>query len=132
MNMDRPYLKRFILLFILVLLAAGPSEAQLFKKNSLKHVERGLFSKSRSSFRQPKVREPRSVTKAKRKQEAHQKQLKKEYKQSVKDTRKHAYEIQTPDVKARMDQNKKDIKARDKTKRKNKRSKNRKAGRKYK
>ncbi len=132
MMVDKFCLKRLILLLILALLASGPSEAQIFKRNTLKHTEHSLFGKSRSSSRQAKVREPRSVTKAKRKQEANQKRLKKEYEKSVNDTRKHAYEIQTPEVKARMKQNMKDIKTRDKSKRRKDRLKTRKAGRKYK
>jgi len=130
--LNKFYMKRLILLLILALLAAGPSEAQIFKRNTMKHTERSLFGKSRSSSKQPRVKEPRSVTKAKRKQEANQKKLKKEYEKSVKDTRKHSYEIQTDEVKARMKQNMKDIKSRDKVKRKKDRSKTRKAGRKYK
>jgi hypothetical protein len=126
-----PYLKSLLLFLILVTLAAEPSEGQIFKRNTMKHAERGLFGKTHSSKKQPKVREPRAATKAKRKQEAHQKKLKKEYEKFVKDTKKHSYEIQTPDVKARMKQNMKDIKARDKAKKKKERSKTRKAGRKY-
>ena len=120
------------MLLILALLAAGPSQAQIFKRIAARKAERGMFTKSRSSNRDAKIKQPRAVTKARKKQEAHQKKLKKDYKKSVKETQKHSYDIQTPEVKARMDQNKKDMKAREKAKRKDRKQKNRKAGRKYK
>jgi hypothetical protein len=130
--MHKLYQRRILLLLILLLLAAGPSQAQIFRRNAVKKAERGMFRKSHSSNRDAKVKKPRAVTKARKKQEAHQKKLKKDYKKSVIETRKHSYNIQTPDVKARMDQNRKDTKAREKAKRKNEKKKNRKAGRKYK
>ena len=44
--------------------------------------------------------------------------LKKNYDKSVKKSQKRTYEIQTPEVQARMKQNKKDYAARDKEKKK--------------
>lgn len=123
--------KVFLFLFI-TLLTIGTCNAQIFRKNTARRAERGLFKKRSVKTREIKVKEPRVVTKAKKKQESKEKKQKKEYAKSVKQSQKRAYEIQTPDVQARMRQNKKDAAVRDKVKRKNVRSSSRKAGRKYK
>lgn len=121
----------FLLVFVLVL-ATGSSDAQIFKRNTLNKTEKELFGKSRGNKKKVKVKEPRSVSKAKRKQEANQQKIKKDYAKSVKATQQRSYEIQSPEVKARMKQNKKDITSRDKNKKRKTRSATKKAGRKYK
>jgi hypothetical protein len=121
----------FLLLFVL-LIATGSSEAQIFKRNTLKKTEKELFGKSRGNKKQAKVKEPRSVSKAKRKQEANQEKIHKEYLKSVKTTQKRSYEIQSSEVKARMRQNKKDIASRDKNKKRKTRSTTKKGRKKYK
>jgi hypothetical protein len=68
--------------------------------------------------KKPKPYESRDVTKARREQEKKEAKLKKEYEKYVADSRKRAYDIQSPDVQARMMQNEKDIKAREKARRK--------------
>ncbi len=124
-------MKRLLLLVFVLLLATYSVDGQIFKRNTLKHAEKGLFSKSRRKNKDVKVKEPRKVTKAKKKQEANQEKLKKDYAKSVKESRKRSYIIQSPDVKARMKQNSKDIKSRDKTRKRRTRSSTRKAGKKY-
>ena len=59
------------------------------------------------------------MLKAKKKQEKNEKKLKKEYAKSVERSRKRAYDIQSPEVQARMKQNQKDTALRDKEKKKN-------------
>ncbi len=125
-------MKNLFLFALVLLLATGSSDAQIFKRNTLKKNEKELFGKSHGNKKQAKVKEPRSVLKAKRKQEAKQKKLKKDWAESVKETQKRSYEIQSPEVKARMRQNKKDIAARDKTKKRKTRSGTKSAGKKYK
>jgi hypothetical protein len=73
-----------------------------------------IFGKQKTG----KVKEPKAARKARKKQEDNQKKLKKEYAESVDKSRQRSYEIQSPDVKARMKQNQKDIEMRDKAKRK--------------
>ncbi len=68
--------------------------------------------------KEARVREPRSVRKAKKKQEANQEKLKKEYEAFVEEGRKRAYEIQSPEVKERMKANKKETRRRYKEKKK--------------
>jgi len=79
-----------------------------------------------------KGREPRGVTKAKKTQAKKEAKLEKDFKNYVDDSRKRAFKIQSPEVKARMIQNKKDIKAREKAKKKRTSTVTRKAGKKYK
>ena len=86
---------------------------------ALKIRRKGLFGKTVGSKKKVKVKEPRSVHKAKRKQEKNEKRLKKEYAESVKKSRKRAYDIQSPEVQERMKQNEKDTAIRDKEKKKN-------------
>jgi hypothetical protein len=125
-------MKNLFLLVFVLLIATGSSEAQIFKRNTLKKTEKELFGKSRGNKKQAKVKEPRSISKAKRKQEANQQKIKKEYLKSVKTTQKRSYEIQSSEVKARMRQNKKDIASRDKNKKRKTRSTTKKGRKKYK
>lgn len=78
-----------------------------------------------------KVREAPGVRRAKAAQAKKQEKNDIEYAKLVKESRKHAYEIQTDDVKERMKKNKSNIKVRDKNKSKRVRQTTRKAGRKY-
>jgi hypothetical protein len=121
----------FLLLFILTL-SIGSANAQLFHRNAARSAEKGLFGKSLNKKKQVKVEEPRSVLKAKKKQEANKNKIKKDYAASIKKSQKRTIEIQTPEVQERMQQNKKNLEIRDKEKKKIKRTSNKKAGKKYK
>jgi hypothetical protein len=81
--------------------------------------------------KQKKVREPRSVVRAKKKQEANENKLNKEYNEYVKESRKRAVKIQSPEVQERMVQNRKDADQRYKVKRKKAAETGRKTGKKY-
>ncbi|MCX6253269.1 MAG: hypothetical protein NTV31_02195, partial [Bacteroidia bacterium] len=74
----------------------------------------------------------RSVTRAKKKQEANKRKLDKDYERYVKKSKKRAFDIQTPEVQARMKQNQKDSAIRDKVKKKKTKTSTKKAGKKYK
>jgi hypothetical protein len=104
--------KLFLVLFILTL-AIGSSDGQLFHKNP----EKALFGKTVGRKKEAKVKEPRSVLRAKRKQEANDRRLKRNYDKSVKRSQKRTVDIQSPEVQARMKQNKKDYTIRDRKKR---------------
>ena len=99
--------KLFLFIFIL-LLAIGSCNAQIFHRNP----ERQLF--------------------AKKKQEANDRKLKRDYDKSIRRSQKRTIDIQTPEVQKRMKQNKKDYTSRDKEKRKNLKATTRRAGKKYK
>jgi preprotein translocase subunit SecF len=93
---------------------------------------RGLFSKSPNKKKTVKVKGPVTVKASKKKQEANDKKLKKEYSQYVKKNQKRSIEIQTSEVQDRMKQNIKDSDSRYKAKKKNNSARTRKAGKKYK
>jgi len=91
-------------------------------------TERRISGPKRSN---PKVREPRQVRSAKKQQEKRQERIDKDYDKFVKNSRKRSFEIQSPDVKARMKQNESHIAARDKAKDKNIRSASKNRARKF-
>ena len=119
-------MRKFSAFVLILLLAINSGKAQIFHKNP----EKALFGKSIGT-KQVKVKEPRKVTKAKRKQEAKDKKLKKEYQNSIKKSRKRTVDIQSPDVQERMKQDKKKIAELEKVKKKNKKSGTKKARKKY-
>jgi hypothetical protein len=91
----------------------GSSNGQLFHKNP----EKALFGKTTGRKREAKVKEPRSVLRSKRKQEANDRRLKRNYDKSVKRSQKRTVDIQSPEVQDRMKQNKKTNAVRDRKKR---------------
>ena len=126
------YMRKLFLLSFILFLTIGVSDAQIFHKKSSRNAEKELFGKSAGKGKNVKIKEPGAVVKAKKKQEAKEKKHKKDYAKAVKESQKRAYDIQTPEVQARMKQNKKDIIARDHAKRKNIKSNTKEAGKKYK
>jgi hypothetical protein len=123
--------KLFMIVFLLSL-GILPGNAQILKKNTSRKAEKELFGKSHGKKKEIKVKESKAVLKAKKKQESNKKKLKRDYDKSIEWSKKRTLEIQTPEVKARMKQDKKDTAKRDKAKKKNIRTKTRKAGKKYK
>ncbi len=128
--MNNLSIKRLFVFFLIFSFVCSVGEAQDFKK-SFRNPEREVFGKSLNNKKEVKIREPRSVTKAKRKQEANDKKLKKEYAAFVRKSRKHNIEIQTPEVQARMKENRKDADSRYKAKKKKTSESTKKAGIKY-
>jgi len=124
--------EKILLLVFILILSVNSSNAQLLHRNASRNVEKGLFGKSLGKKKKVKVKEPRTVLKAKKKQEANARKLKKNYEQAIKSSQKRAYDIQTPEVQERMKQNQDNIIIRDKTKKKRVKSSSKKAGKKYK
>ena len=129
--MNYLYIRRFILFILLTVFILGTCNAQFSHKSSPKNPEKELFGKRRNSGKKV-IKEPRSVHKAKKEQEKNEKRLKKEYAQSVKRSRQRTYDIQSPEVQARMKQNQKDTALRHKEKKKKIKAGTKKAGKKYK
>ncbi len=125
--MNNLSLKKFVLLLFVLILASGSSEAQIFHKNP----EKQLFGKSHINKNGPKVKEPGKVLKAKKKQEANDRKLKKDSEKSVKRSQKRTVDIQTPEVQARMKKNKKEVIIRDKENKKKVKDGSKRAGKKY-
>jgi len=118
--------KCFLFLSVLFLTMSS-ANAQIFHKNP----EKQLFGKTHGSRKEVKVKEPRKVLKAKKKQEANDRRLKKQYDESVKKSQKRTIDIQTPEVQASMKQNKKDYSRRDRDKKKKIKAANKDARGKY-
>jgi hypothetical protein len=129
--MNNLSIRKFLLFFFILSLSVAVSEAQSFKRNPPKHYGRGLIRKSPGRAKNIKIKEPRTVEKAKKKQAAREKQLKQDYAEFVKNNRKRSIEMQTPEVQARMTQNIKDADANYKAKKKRIASGSKKAGKKY-
>jgi hypothetical protein len=129
--MNNLYLKKLSLFVFILLLVLSSCNSRLFHKNGSRNAERELFGKSLGRKKEVKVKEPRAVLKAKKKQEANDRKLKSDYKKSVKKSQERTIDIQTPEVQVRMKQNRKDTDTRDKSKRKKAKTSSKKAGRKY-
>jgi len=97
--------KNVILLAILFCITISGCEAQRYKR-SIRNPERALFGKSLNT-KNVKYREAPSIVKAKKKQAANKEKLKKEYSATIKENRKRALKIQSPEVKERMINNRK-------------------------
>jgi hypothetical protein len=126
--MNNISLRKLFLSLFLLSMAIGTCNAQLFHKNP----EKQLFGKTAGIKRAPKVKEPGSALRAKRKQERNDRRLKKEYDKNVRRSQKRTIDIQTPEVQARMKLNKKEYTLRDKEKKKKIKASTKKAGEKYK
>jgi hypothetical protein len=129
--MNYLYLRGFIFYIFLAFCLIGTSGAQSSFKSSSRNPEKALFGKTFGSRKKAKTKEPRSVTNAKRKQEKNEKRLKKESAEYIRQSKKRAYDIQTPEVQVRMKQNEKDITLREKEKKKKAKSATKKAAKKY-
>jgi hypothetical protein len=125
--MNNLTMKKIFLFFFVLSLAVGSGNAQIFHKNP----EKQLFGKTHVKKKEVKVREPRKVLKAKKKQEANERKLNKAYDRSVKRSQKRTVEIQTPEVQSRMKQNKKEYVMRDKDKKKKVKEGSKRAAKKY-
>jgi len=106
----------YLTFFIVLLLSCGSAEA-VFKTENYNEVVNML--------------QPRSAKKAQKKQDAKEANKKKSIKNSSREAQKRSYEIQTPEVQARMKQNKKDLAARDKARKKNNKTGTKKGAKKY-
>jgi flagellar motor protein MotB len=108
---------RNILVFVLsLILSTGAAEAG----SSVKNISTGI-----------NIFQPRKAKKAQKKQDAKERKKKNAIKDSSKQAQKRSYEIQSPEVQARMKQNKKDTAARDKARKKNNKARTKKGAKKY-
>lgn len=130
MDMGNFPIKKLILAAVLFCITFSVCEAQRYKR-SIRNPERYLFGKSLNT-KNVKYREAPSIVKAKKKQAANRKKVKEDYADAVKENRKRALKIQSPEVKERILDNRKksDINYKDKKKKMEKSS--RKTGKKYK
>lgn len=123
--MKRIFYTRILLVLILTWSCLAVCDAQKVRNPERAVFKRSIHTKTR------KVRESPSVVRAKKKQAASKKKADEEYYGYVKQQKKHAFEIQSPEVKARMKENGKESAAKYKVKKKNRTENSRKAGKKY-
>lgn len=126
---DFPFKKLFFI-FLILFCTVSVCEAQRYKRRP-RNPERELFGKSLNT-KTAKYREAPSIVRAKKKQAANDKKLDKEYYAHVKESRKRSVEIQSPEVKARMLENRKESDLKYKEKKKNRTERSKKIARKYK
>jgi len=121
---------RSFLIFVLSLtLSTGAAETGFYPPpDSYRDPQGGLYKTlySYTSFIQP-----RKAKKAQKKQDAKEKKKRNAIKDSSKQAQKRSYEIQSPEVQARMKQNKKDTAERDKARKKNNKARTKKGAKKY-
>jgi hypothetical protein len=130
--MNNLSIRKFLLFALLFSLSIAVCEAQSFKRYPTRHPGRSLSRKSPGGrSKEVKIREPRAVEKAKKKQLNKVKQQDKDYSNYIKGNRKHFLEIQAPDVQARIKQNRKNAEATYKAKKTKNTSGMKKAGKKY-
>ncbi len=121
--------KKLFFVFLILFCAVSVCEAQRYKR-SIRNPERELFGKSLNN-KTVKYKESPSIVRAKKKQAANEKKLNKEYDAHVKESRKRSVEIQSPEVKARMLENRKESDLKYKEKKKNRAERSKKPARKY-
>ena len=119
---------KFILLLLVLVSASTVCEAQRGRPSG--NPEKQLFGRSLKK-KQVKYREAPSIVRARKKQEAKQKKLDKEYDEYVKAQRKRAVEIQSPEVQVRMKQNRKDADQNYREKRKKEKENSKRSRKKY-
>jgi cytochrome c556 len=130
--MNRMSIKQLLVLMFVFIIGTGICDAQTHGRRTPRNPEKSLFGSKSRKGKATKVREPKAVTKAKNKQAKNKEKLKKEYNNFVEESKKHNYQIQSPEVKARMQQDQKDITYREKARMKKTLNTTRKAGKKYK
>jgi len=105
--------------------------AQSFERPRTHKRVNGISKRPSGRKQEYQIKEPRSATKAIRKQKAEEKKRDKEYKAQLKADRKRHLEIQSPEVRERILQNRKNSDINYKAKKKAIGSNNKKAARKY-
>jgi hypothetical protein len=132
-DMKRLEIRYFLVFLVLIFTAVSVCDVQGQGRTRGRSPEKSLFGKHRKvKTKETKVREPRSVRKAKETQAKKEEKLKKEYRDYVSESKKRAVKIQSPEVQARMKQNQKDITAREKNEKKKSASSTKKGQKKYK
>jgi hypothetical protein len=124
--------KRIIRAGLIFLLAAAPVAVATAQDNGRgkNSIQREIYG-NQSKQGKGRIQKPLSAKRAKKEQEAKIKKDNKAYAKFVKEGRKHSMDIQTPEVKERMKNNRKDSDSNYKEKRKRNSQNSRKAGRKY-
>jgi len=126
--------KLIVFIFMLAFFVFWPAmdcEGQIFRPDYSSRPDKAIFGKSLKRKKQATVKEPRAVTRARKKQEENEKRQDREYEEFVRNNRNRSLEIQEPQVRDRMIANRAESDYRYKVKKKKISERNRKTGRKY-
>jgi hypothetical protein len=105
-------------------------EAQSFSRPAAPKQQKSI-SKKPGKQKKAKVIGPKSAQKAQKEQDAKERRKKKDSRKAVKEFQNHALEIQSPEVRERIKQNRKNSDSNYKAKKKNNASRTRNAGKRY-
>lgn len=125
------HIRRLIIPVLLLFLTVTFCTAQSFERPRTNKRINGVSKKPPGQKRQVRIREPRSVSKAMRKQELSEKKRAREYKAQLEADRKRHLDIQSPDVRERILQNRKNSDINYKARRKAVAARNKRTGKKY-
>ena len=123
--------KKLLIPLLILFFSVTSGEAQSFERPPEHKLVKGVSKRPPGRKRQVKISQPGSVTKAIRKQKAAERKQDKAYRKKLKDDRERHLEIQSPEVRERILQNRKEADTNYKFKKKSVASKNKKAARKY-
>jgi len=130
--MKRLFSQHIILVLIFIFSSIATVNGTQAESIKGRNPEKSLFGKKKKiKTKSRKPKESKKVTQAKKKAEKKQLKIKQDYFDYVDKSKKRAYQIQSPEVQARMRQNQKDITSREKDKKKNKSSATRRGASKY-
>ena len=124
---------RKLAIFVLIFsFSISVCEAQSGGNRGGSPQRKGIFGLFAGKKRGNKIGKPKSAKAIQKEQAKKKKKDDEEYAKSVKESQKRAIKIQTPEVQARMKQNKKEINSREKAKKKKTSSSSKKVSKKYK
>jgi hypothetical protein len=124
-------MKKLFLGVLIMSVLQGMCICQDIGKTAPSNPHKGLFAILHINSRKNKIKYTGSARKAQKKQDAKKKQQKKDYEKSILMSQERTIEIQTPEVKTRMKQNKKETAGHNKARKRQMRRSSRKAGEKY-
>lgn len=123
--------RKLLIPLLILFFSVNSVQAQSFERPPEHKLVKGVSKRLPGRKKQVRVSEPRSVSKAIRKQKAAERKQARDYRKKLKDDRERHLEIQSPEVRERIIQNRKEADTNYKVKKKAVASKNKKTARKY-
>jgi hypothetical protein len=130
--MNRIPLRHLCVFVLMLILANSVCNAQARANRGNKPVHKGLFGLFSGKKSGGKIKAPKNARQMQKEQAKKEQKVEADYAKFVKESKKRAFKIQTPEVQNRMKQNQKDITEREKARKKRISSTTRKARKKYK
>jgi hypothetical protein len=125
--MKRISYRRLILFFIVLFIGISFCEAQ----DRAPKPKKGIFGFFSGKKKASGIKSPKSASRVQKEQQKKKKKKDLEWAKTVRESQKRTIEIQTPEVKSRMKQDKKDIEAREKARTKKASKATKQGGKKY-